>query len=426
MSGEAARSPAKPNAAPSNTAQSKTHWDIILVAFGAGMMAAGHIGKLPAALPMIRGELGLDLVTAGWIVSIFNATSIALGMLVGIFADRLGHRRVIVASLLMLCVGSVWGATVTSGVQLLLARLAEGLGFVGVVVSAPSIIAHSAQTSDRRFALGLWGAFMPAGMATMLLIAPVVLAPYGWRALWLVVAGVTLAWAVVTWAMLRRFDPRGRMAQPASAPAVAATSSWKEDLRLTLSRPGLWILALCFASYTLLWMALMVWLPTFLIEQRGASVALAAQLTVVVILSNVVGNLLGGWLLQRGVARWHLLVFVGLLAIGCGLGIFSDAVADWLRYILCILFSGLAGMLPATVMSGAPAFTPSPRQIGAANGLLVQGSNLGQLSGPPAVAATVAMAGGWQAGSWIFVAGGLLILCFAAALRRLESAPRFS
>ncbi len=422
MSGEAATS----------TAQSKTRWDIVLVAFGAGMMAAGHIGKLPAALPMIRGELGLDLVTAGWIVSIFNATSIALGMPVGIFADRLGHRRVIFASLLMLCVGSVWGATAVSGLQLLLARLTEGLGFVGVVVSAPSIIAHAAEASDRRFALGLWGAFMPAGMAAMLLIAPAILAPHGWRALWLVVAGVTLAWAAITWAMLRRFDPRGRLAQPASSPVTAAAqtssriSTWKEDMRLTLSRPGLWILALCFGFYTLLWMALMVWLPTFLIEQRGASVALAAQLTVVVVLSNVGGNLLGGWLLQRGLARWHLLVFVGFLAIGCGLGIFSDAVPDWLRYILCIVFSGLAGMLPATVMSGAPAFTPSPRQIGAANGLLVQGSNLGQLTGPPAVAATVAMAGGWQAGSWIFVACGLMILVLSAALRRLEAAPRSS
>lgn len=416
MSGEAA----------AVTAPSKTHWDIILVAFSAGMIAAGHIGKLPAALPMIRGELGLDLVTGGWIVSIFNATSIALGMLVGVFADRLGHRRVIFASLLMLCAGSLWGASAASGVQLLLARLTEGLGFVGVVVSAPSIIAHAAETRDRRFALGLWGAFMPAGMATMLLIAPAILAPYGWRALWLVVAGITLVWAAMTWAMLRRFDPRGGMAPPASAPATAATSTWKEDLRLTLARPGLWILALCFASYTLLWMALMVWLPTFLIEQRGASVALAAQLTVVVVLSNVGGNLLGGWLLQRGLSRWHLLVFVGFLAIGCGLGIFSDAVPDWLRYTLCILFSGLAGMLPATVMSGAPAFTPSPRQIGAANGLLVQGSNLGQLSGPPAVAATVALAGGWQAGSWIFLACGLMILILAAALRRLEAASRSS
>lgn len=398
-----------------------TRWDIVLVAFGAGVVAAGHIGKLPAALPVIRAELALDLVTAGWIVSIFNATSVALGMLTGMFADRLGHRRVILASLIMLSIGSLWGAAATGDLALLAARFTEGMGFVGAVVSAPSIIAHAAQASDRRFALGLWGAFMPAGMATMLLLAPVILAPFGWRVLWVVVAGVTVAWAVVTWLILRRYDPRGRQAQSAASPGQApAASSWKQDLRLTLGQSGLWLLAFSFAFYTTQWMALMVWLPTFLVEQRGASVALAAQLTVVVVLVNVIGNLLGGWLLQHGRKRWQLLTFVGCLSVACGIGIFTDALPDALRYVLCIVFSGLAGILPATAMSGAPAFAPTPRHIGAANGLLVQGSNLGQLLGPPAVATAVAIAGGWQAGSWIFVSCGLVGLGLAFALRRLE------
>ena len=398
---------------------------MILVAFGAGMMASGHIGKLPAALPMIRADLALDLITAGWVVSIFNATTIALGMLAGVFADRLGHRRVILLSLLMLAIGSLWGAMASSGFTLLLARFAEGIGFVGVVVAAPSIIANAAHSRDRRFALGIWGAFMSAGMATMLLLAPVILVPYGWRGLWLVVAAITALWAAVTWLLLRHFDPSGGGLR--STPDTASQDTgWTQDIRLTLAQPGLWILALTFGFYTLLWMALMVWLPTFLIEQRGATVALAAQLTVVVIIVNLVGNLLGGWLLQRGLSRWQLLVFVGLLAIACGLGIFTNELPDGLRYGLCILFSCLAGMLPATVMSGAPAFTPSPRQIGAANGLLVQGSNLGQLSGPPLIATLVAYTGGWQAGSWIFVACGTIILLLAAALRWLEAKPRNS
>lgn len=401
--------------------QDMTRWDIILVALGAGIVAAGHIGKLPAALPMIRAELGLDLVTAGWIVSIFSATSVALGMLTGMFADRLGHRRVILASLLTQVIGSLWGAVAGSGTELLLARFAEGMGFVGVVVSAPSIIAHAARPSDRRFALGLWGCFMSLGLAAILLLAPLILVPAGWRILWLVIAGVTAAWSLVTWVMLRRYDPRGRREQQAPL-AERQPVTWRQDLRLTLGRAGLWLLGLSFALYALQWMALMVWLPTFLVEQRGASVTLAAQLTVIVVLANVIGNLLGGWLLQHGGRRWHLLSFVGLLSILCGLGIFADVVPDGLRYGLCILFSALGGMLPAAVMTGAPAFTPTPRQIGAANGMLVQGSNLGQLLGPPAVATAVALAGGWQAGGWIFVACGIIGIGLALALRRLDHA----
>jgi MFS family permease len=399
--------------------QDRTRWGIVLIAFGAGMVAAGHIGKLPAALPTIRAELGLDLVTAGWIVSIFNAITFLLGMMFGIFADRLGHRRMILTCLLMLAVGSLWGAGAGSGIELLLARFTEGIGFVGVVVSAPSIIAHAAQPRDRRFALGIWGAFMPAGMATMLLIAPAILAPFGWRVLWVVIAVATLLWALVTGVALRSYDSGGGMAAAAAA-ADPQASTWKIDLRLTLSRGGLWVLALSFAFYALQWMALMVWLPTFLVEQRGASIALAAHLTVIVVLVNAIGNLLGGWLLQRGAARWQLVVFVGLLSIACGFAIFTDLLPDWLRYAACILFSGLAGMLPAAAMSGAPAFAPTPRQIGAANGLLVQGSNLGQLIGPPAIAAMVSIAGGWQAGSWVFFIDGVAILVLATFLLRLE------
>jgi hypothetical protein len=30
----------------------------------AGLIAAGHVGKLPPALPSIRADLGLDIITA--------------------------------------------------------------------------------------------------------------------------------------------------------------------------------------------------------------------------------------------------------------------------------------------------------------------------------------------------------------------------
>ena len=48
------------------------HWGVVAVALIAGVIAAGHVGKLPPALPSIRAELGMDIVTAGWLASLFN------------------------------------------------------------------------------------------------------------------------------------------------------------------------------------------------------------------------------------------------------------------------------------------------------------------------------------------------------------------
>ncbi len=391
---------------------SRTRWGLVLVATGAGVIAAAHVGKVPAALPAIRAEFGLDLVAAGWVVSIFNATGMAGGMLAGVFADRIGHRRLALTGLAALLLGSLAGATAESGTVLLLTRFLEGLGFVTTAVSAPSIIANAAKHRDRRLALGLWGAYMPAGVAAMMLMSPALLAPFGWRGLWLAVAAATGVWFVVLWAAGRDF------AAPASGQRQGGSAL--EDIRLTLSRPGPWLLAACFAFYTLQWLALMVWLPTYLIEQRGSTVLAAATLTVLVIALNIPGNLLGGWLLHRDVPRWALLATVAGLSAPFGLGIFSDLLPDLMRYALCLAFSFLGGMLPAAVLAGAPVFTPTPRQIGATNGLLVQGSHVGQLIGPPAVAAVVAATGDWQAGAWIFVAAGALGVVAALVIRPVE------
>lgn len=86
------------------------------------------------------------------------------------------------------------------------------------------------------------------------------------------------------------------------------------------------------------------------------------------------------------------------------LGIFSSALDDWVRYALCLTFSFLAGLIPPSLFGGVAVHAPGPRQIGAANGILNQGSNLGQFLGPPAVAALVSLTGQWQSASGVLVA----------------------
>jgi hypothetical protein len=160
----------------------------------------------------------------------------------------------------------------------------------------------------------------------------------------------------------------------------------------------------------------MVWLPTFVVEQRGGSVGLAALLTLVAVAINFPGNLLGGWLLSRGLG-WARLIALGALAIVlCGPPIYLDLLPDAVRYGLCLVYSFVSGLVPAGVLGGAPYFSPGARQIGTTNGLIIQGSHLGQFLGPPAVAVAVSFTGGWQAGAWVFVACGIGALAFAALI----------
>ncbi len=50
------------------TTSPRTRWGVVVLGLAAGVIAAAYIGKVPPALPLMRPELGLGLVAAGWVV----------------------------------------------------------------------------------------------------------------------------------------------------------------------------------------------------------------------------------------------------------------------------------------------------------------------------------------------------------------------
>ena len=388
----------------------RTRWAICFIALGAGIVSSFHLGKAPPALPLLRLELGLGLIAAGWVVTTFNFLAMTMGMVTGLFADAIGRYRLLLLGLATLATGGLLGSVAEGTAGLLASRFLEGLGFVTIIVAAPSLIGEAAAPGDRRLALGIWSTYMPTGMALGLIVGPLVLAPFGWRGLWLAVAGVAVALLAVG------LLARGAQAPP---PAGPVETPWR-NIRLTLSRPGPWLLAGSFASFTLPWGGIAVWLPTFLVEEWGGSLGGAGLLTAVFVVCNAVGNLACAWLMHRGVVRWILIATPSVVNGFLAFGIFSEALADPLRYVLCLVFSASGGFITATVLAGGPLHAPSPRQLGTTNGLLVQGTNLGFFLGAPVTAWAVAASGTWQATQWVILACAVAGLAMALVLRGIE------
>lgn len=374
-----------------------TRWLTVWATVGAGVVAAGHVGKVPPALPDIRAGLDLSLVQGGWIVSAFNTIGLVAAMMLGMVCDALGHRRAALAGLMLLIVGGILGGVAQGFATLLAARIVEGVGFIVFAVSAPALVITASTLHHRHLALSFWSVYAPTGASLMMLASPLFLGTFGWRGLWLGLAVVTALCAVGL----------ARAAPPAPAPAHAATMD-ASTLAAALKSRGAWWLAIAFGAYTAQWGALMVWLPSFLVETRHAGSALAAALGALVVVSNVPGNLFGGWLLHRGIRHSRLIAGSSAMMGLCALGILSPGLADGARYALCMAFSCAGGMLPAAVLSGAPAHAPTPAQVSMVNGLVVQGSNAGWFVGPPVLAALVAASGRWEATAPVFAAGSVL------------------
>ena len=372
-----------------NIQTEKTPWPQILLLVGAGVVASFQVGKAPPMLPEIRMELGMNLFLAGWILSTFSITGLLFGSVIGVVADTFGHRRFVLWGLLCQAAASFSGSLSWSPGLLFLTRIFEGFGFFMIGVAAPAMIFKITPLRDQRLALSVWSCYVPVGVAAIMLFSPPITARFGWRGLWQVNSLILLAYAF--WVARATRDVAGSLGEK--------TFEWKQilqDVASTACARGPLLLSAIFATYALQWLTVMGFLPTLLIEDHGMSPAQASVLTAIMVAMNMPGNLAGGWALQRGARRWQLIAFGSLIMGLCSLAIYSPIWPFIIRYGACLLFSGVGGLIPSSVLSGAPVHAPSPDLVASTNGLLIQGAQLGQLVGPPVLGLIVSSTGGWQ------------------------------
>lgn len=389
-----------------------TDWRLAAVLVAAGVTAAIQIGKAPPALPLLRVELGMDLQAAGWFVSLVTAMTALAGMLVALAADRIGHRRLLLGGLVTGAAASAATTLAAAPVALFALRVVEGLGFLSVVVSIPPLLLRATAPGDTRFMMGIWGAYLPGGAGLMALASAWLLPLEGWRGVWWLAAGALIVMAVIV-----AMSSAGR-----DVPPAPAGRSLTRDMLETLRVPGPALIGLCFGCYAGGWYAVIAFLPTLQIERLGFPPSLAALTTAGVILINVVGSLVAGWLLQRGWRRSAVIAVTAALMAATAAGILLDAVPDVARLGCAFAFSMVASAIPGALFGAIPVHAPRPGLIGATTGALMQGSNIGSLTGPPIVAALVS-SGGWASALWYTTPALALAAVAGFALQRREPRP---
>jgi MFS family permease len=358
----------------------------------AGMVAAFHVGKVPPALPSIREELDASLGQAGWLLSTINLITASGGMAIALTADRFGHRLLVLLGTALCFAASLAGAFAGSVDTLLVGRVFEGLGFIAVTVALPTLLLRIARPADQRLVMTLWTSYMPAGAGSMMLIAAVVLPGTSWRIAWLVASGAS---ALMLVALLLRALPRHEL-----DPVPVKRRPVLHEMAEVASSGGPLAIALCFGAYSCCWFAVIGFLPTLQVERLGFATSTAAIVTAVVTIVNVGGNLGAGWLMHHGLPRVAVIVGAALSMAFCAAGIFVDGVPDLLRLLLAGVYSAVIGVVPGALFTALPVHAPRPELVGASTGLLMQGSNIGALIGPPITGAMVAAAG-WPSAAWL-------------------------
>jgi MFS family permease len=397
-------------------------WVVIL----AGVVAALQVGKLPPALPVLQAELGVSWVQSGFLLSMVQFAGMALGLVLGLLADRWGLRLCMVLGLGILAVASGSGGWARSPQDLMWLRGLEGLGFLLSALPAPALIRQLVSPTQLNGMLGVWGAYMPAGTALALLAGPMWIPAWGWPSWWWLFAVASAVMALGLWWVVPPDALRRRQAMAAlpvtdlQAPSKEASGAgWGQRIQDTLRAPGPWLVSLTFALYSGQWLAVVGFLPS-IYAQAGVAGAGLGALTALAAGVNMLGNVAAGRWLQKGVAP-GVLLNLGFAAMALGSAL---AFGDWTqalplaRYAWVLLISMCGGLVPGTLFSLAVRLSPHEGTVSTTVGWMQQWSCVGQFAGPPLVAWLASSVGGWQ---WTWLITGACCLGGMTLARQMTS-----
>lgn len=262
-------------------------------------------------LPAMKKELVLSDaelgVLAGGIVSmVYVIAALPLGRL----ADRYSKRLVIATAVAVWSVMTAICGLASNFTQLAIARILVGIGQAGATAPSNALIADLIPKQYRATGLSIYALGLPAGVLLSFLAGGLISEGSGWRTTLILfgLPGLLLA-AAVAFALP---DARHSTDKPASAVAAArgATPPMRGVIRDLLAKPSFVHVSLASGLFTVAWIGLLSWLPSFFIRTFALSVSeVGARLGLVLGLGQAFGILVGGILgdnLGRRDTRWYL------------------------------------------------------------------------------------------------------------------------
>jgi EmrB/QacA subfamily drug resistance transporter len=170
-------------------------WTLILCCL-AQFMVILDVSVVNVALPSIRDDLGFSVVDLQWVVNAYTITFAGFLLLGGRAADLLGHKRVLLAGLLLFAAASLAGGLSQGQGELIVARAFQGLGGAVVAPATLSILTTTFnEGAERNRALSVWGAMGAAGGAAGALVGGVLTDLLGWQ--WILFINVPIGLVAV-------------------------------------------------------------------------------------------------------------------------------------------------------------------------------------------------------------------------------------
>lgn len=169
-------------------------------------------------LPDVRTDLRASFTAVQWVIDAYAVALAAVLLTTGSLADRLGHRDVFVAGIVLFAVASAASAAAPTALALDLARAAQGVGAAAMFATSLALISARYESERRGFAFAVWGAVSGGALAAGPVVGGAVAELAGWR--WAFWINLPICAGLVAVALLRVERTRSATADPVDLPGA--------------------------------------------------------------------------------------------------------------------------------------------------------------------------------------------------------------
>jgi ACS family glucarate transporter-like MFS transporter len=378
------------------------------------------------AAPAIMQHFNWDIGVMGLAMSMFGVGYILTQIPAGLLSDRFGGRRVLAAGSLGWSLCTLLTPFAVAPLLMYLVRgllgLAEGVNFPG----ATSVLSRWVPRKARARIQGMNLSGIAAGPLIATPLTVWIMTAFGWKPVFYFYGVLGILWAGA-WLLYSTETPsehkhiRAEDLREIEASQTAEAGLSPDDA--PIRSKAVWGLATAYGSFTYTWWLFLNWLPTYLVQARGYSIANMGFFASLPWLAALISTNGAGWLsdalvrrgLETGKAR-RTLIYCGAPAMAASLWLATRTGNAETAVGLITVTMLLAGL-------NFPAFWSLPmdmdvRKAGFITGMMNTGSALASILAP-GVTGYVAMWFGWTA------ALGLgSVLALLSAILMYVTAPR--
>ena len=344
-----------------------------------GCVGAINLAKLAPSMGNLINYFQISLSTSGLLGGIFSILMILTGLIGGIIITTYGPRLAMLSGLIISFFGCVVPFINHSIVGLMFGRALEGYGFLLINLSAPVLLTLHTNMKIRGKVMGIWGSFMPAGNAAIILIAPLIYLFSDWKFLWQLSSLYTLLILILACKVVPP-DPQYLKIQKVGKlfPKILQTI---KDWRIS-------IIGATFACHSLIFLGNMQFLPYYFENIEDYSQNISHLSTASYCLVSFVGHLYCGILLNKGKKPQELIGFAFITSaifVALFFGVFDKFLffeeIRILKFFAIIVVAFFMGLTPPTIFFLMSYIEPASRTTPINYGYMVQIQAIGIFAG---------------------------------------------